>query len=345
MKQKMFNKISEKVIEDILVADKSILSEILSVKASDLSFLARQKILVSGKLDLLYLYKNSLLLIELKVVPFYKDIISQINNYYDDLTELQKQNKLIISSLQRIIIVTKAKSTDYNLCKENDIKLISYKPEDVLLKYYENFKELSQFLKIQSGDYGMVRLGLMNHTLKLLSDGLNIKDIFQIENKSEKTIRNRISVAILLNLVNKFKKDFFLTELGLQFVNAYENISDRLSQKQIEILSDFIKENPFYSNITYTIFSFIETIFTLSKNNYPVPKDLAREYFVKSVGKISTWKTERAKETASYIFSNYACELEFLVKIDNHFFISPKGIQAILLLQLNRSIKLIKSKK
>ena len=154
----MFNNISEKVIEYILVADKSILSEILSVKASDLSFLARQKILESGKLDLLYLYNNSLLLIELKVVPFYKDIISQINNYFNDLTELQKQNKLIKSSLQRIIVVTKSKSTNYNLCKENDIKLISYKQEDVLLKYYENFKELSQFLKIQSGDYGMVRL-------------------------------------------------------------------------------------------------------------------------------------------------------------------------------------------
>lgn len=140
----------------------------------------------------------------------------------------------------------------------------------------------------------------MNHTLKLLSGGLNIKDILQIENKSEKTIRNRISVAILLNLVNKFRKEFFLTELGLQFVKAYENISDRLSQKQIEILSDFIKWNPFYSNITYTVFSLIETIFTLSKNNYPVPKNLPREYFVKSVGKISTWKTERSKETASY---------------------------------------------
>ena len=53
----------------------------------------------------------------------------------------------------------------------------------------------------------------------------------------------------------------------------------------------------------------------------------------------------RARQTATYIFSNYACELEYLVKVNNEFFLTPKGIQAILLLQLNRSIKLIESRK
>ena len=84
--------ISERVIEDILATDKSILSEILSLNASDLSLIARQKIVSSGKLDLLYLYKDEILLIELKIVPFYKDIITQINNYEKDLIYLQNQN-------------------------------------------------------------------------------------------------------------------------------------------------------------------------------------------------------------------------------------------------------------
>lgn len=38
--------ISEKVIEDILTIDKSILAELLSVNPSDLSLVSRQKILV-----------------------------------------------------------------------------------------------------------------------------------------------------------------------------------------------------------------------------------------------------------------------------------------------------------
>ncbi|MDM8532353.1 hypothetical protein QUF63_14355 [Anaerolineales bacterium HSG25] len=82
----------------------------------------------------------------------------------------------------------------------------------------------------------------------------------------------------------------------------------------------------------------------LAKSLYPVPREIIQDYFVKSVGKTKTWKTEKARKTASDIFSNYACELELLADINNHFYIAPKGIQAILLLQLNRSIKLIETK-
>jgi hypothetical protein len=342
----MTNSISEKIIEDILTSDKSILSDVLNLNFSDLSLIARQKIVSSGKLDMLYLHKDEMLLIELKVVPFYKEIITQINNYENDLSDLQKQNKLINSKIRKIIVVTGAKEVDYRICSENKIDLVVYKPENILAKYYENFKELSAFLKIQSGDYGVVRLGLIKNTLSYLGEGISLKGICKLENKSEKTIRNKISVAQLLGLVNKFKNNFYLSDLGNQFVELGEKIvDDRLNEEQVELLSNSIKENPFYSSITYTIFSLIETVFVLSKNSYPVSKDAVKDYFVKLVGKTETWKADRARETATYIFSNYACELEFLVKVNNEFYITPKGIQAILLLQLNRSIKLIESKK
>lgn len=339
------NSISEKIIEDILTADKIILAEILGVYALDLSLIARQKIVSSGKLDLLYLCNDELLLIELKAVSFYSEIIDQINAYHSDLLELQKQNKLINSNIKKIIITTNAKQDDYRACENESIKLLIYNPEDVLSKFYENFKELSYFLAIQSGDYGVVRLGLLNPTLKLLGNGLSIEKISEKENQSIKTTKNRVSVATHLNLVAKFRDEYFLTNLGDQFNKLGECINNRLSQGQRELLSSFIKENPFYSSVTYTIFYLIETVFVLSKNDYPVPEEAARDYFVKSVGKTTTWKTERARKTATYIFSNYASELEFIVKVNNQFYITPEGIQAILLLQLNRSIKLIESRK
>lgn len=342
----MSSSVSEKIIEDILTSDKSILSEVLSLNFSDLSLIARQKIVSSGKLDMLYLHKDEMLLIELKIVPFYKEIITQINNYETDLIELQKQNKLINSKIKKIIVVTSAKENDYKTCIQNNIELIIYKPENILEKYYENFKELSAFLKIQSGDYGVVRLGLIKNTLSYMAEGISLKEIYKLENKSEKTIRNKISVAQLLGLVNKFRNNFYLTDLGSQFVDLGAKIvDDRLNEEQVELLSNFIKESPFFSSITYTVFSLIETVFVLSKNSYPVSKEAVKDYFVKSVGKTETWKADKARETATYIFSNYACELEFLVKVNNEFYITPKGIQAILLLQLNRSIKLIESKK
>ncbi len=338
--------ITEKIIEDILCSDKSILSEILNVNASDLSLVARQKILVSGKLDMLYLCKNELLLIELKAVVFYPDTIKQINAYAEDLIKLQRQNRLINSGIKKIIIVTGAKQEDFKKCAEENILLLTYKPEFVFSRYYENFKELSHFLTIQSGDFGVVRIALIKSTLYLLAQGKRISEICLIEKKSNNTIKNRLSIAIQLNLVVKYKHDFFLTDFGNDFLSIGDNkIDDRLNEAQLEALSEYVKGNPFYSSITYTIFSMIETVFVLAKNIYPVPKNNVEEYFVKSVGKDQTWKTSKARETATYIFSNYACELGFLAKVNNEFYITPKGINAILLLQLNRSIKLIETQK
>ncbi len=343
---KMPDPLSERIIEDILSSDKSILSELLGVTPNDLSLVARQKNLKSGKLDLLCLYKDELLLIELKVVDFCDDMIHQVNGYHDDLKELQAKHKLIDSEINKVLLVTGAKPKDIERCKEESIQVLTYEPQFVLSKYYENFKELSYFLKIQSADYGVVRLGLIKPVLHYLSLGKTFEEICGLEGKSEKTLRNRLSLAELLNLVVKSKQGYFLTDFGEKLIETNSSeIDDRFNESQIQLLSEFVKENPFYSSITYTVLALVETVFVLSKNTYPVPKDAVKDYFVKSVGKVHTWREEKAKETATYIFSNYACELQFLVKINNHFYITPKGIQAILLLQLNRSIKLIESQK
>jgi len=94
---------------------------------SDLSLIARQKIVSSGKLDMLYLHKDEILLIELKIVPFYKEVITQINNYEMDLLVLQKQNKLIKSNIRKIVVVTEAKENDYLLCEEHKINITVYR--------------------------------------------------------------------------------------------------------------------------------------------------------------------------------------------------------------------------
>jgi len=341
----MNSQISEKIIEDIFSSDKSILADILKINQSDLSLVTRQKILNSGRLDLLYLYNNELLLIEIKIIPFSKDIVDPIDNYYDDLTNLQCENRLIKSKIRKFILVNGFKSGDVEFCKKHNIELYDYDPKYVLNKYYENFKELSHFLKIRSGDYGVVRLGLIKRSLILLSQGKGVDELSKIQLKSLKTIRNRLSVAMLLNLVFKHDQDFYLTDFGNQFIEIQDsNLEDRLNLDQSEFLATFIIENPFFSSITFTIITLVESIFVLSKSVYPVSFDILIEYFVTSVGKSSTWQRPKARKTATYIFSNYACELGFTTKYGDSFFITPKGIQAVLILQLNRSIKLIKSK-
>lgn len=337
--------ISEKIIEDILCADKSLISEILTSNISDISLISRQRNVKSGKLDLLYLCNNKIYLIELKAVPFYIDIIEQINNYHIDLVELQLQNKLINGEIIKIIMVPEFDKKHTKICEDSNIRIITFNPSDFLNRYYQNFKEQSQFLKIQSADYGVVRIGLIKNTLSYLAQGLSLIDIAKIEEKSIITINHRIAVAQQLDLISKNKKNIYLTDFGNSFVELSNEILDeRLNESQIDLLSNFIKENPFYSSITYTIISIIESVFVLSKSIYPIPFENLKDYFIKSVGKTDTWNKEQARKTATIIFSNYAIELGFLVRVDNQFYLTPLGTQAVLLLQLNRSIKLIQTK-
>lgn len=338
--------VTEKVIEDIFTTDKSLLANVLSVNQSDLSQIARQKKFENRTvMDMLYLYQNELLLIELKAVPFYQDVISQINDYYDELLKLQSQSRLIKTKINKIILVTDARKDNYALCEEENIKLIKFDLEEVLTRYYENFRELSAFLKIQPSNRGVTRLYLIKSTLKLLNQGKSPAEICRIENKSKNTIHNRFAVAGLIGLVEKDTRDYTVTTFGKNVIQAEDKISDeRFNEKQFELISEFVKENPFFSQITFSIMSVLDTVFILSKAEYPVKYDIFQDFFVRSLGKDKTWTQPQAQLTGTYHFVNYAEELGFIQRVEHYVFLTPKGIQAILIFQLNRSIKLINAR-
>jgi len=338
--------ITEKIIEDIFTSDKSLLANVLSVNPNNLSQIARQKKFDNKrKLDLLYLYKNELLLIEIKAVPFYQDIINQINDYYKELQKLQSQAKLIKCNINKIVLVTHANRNNYGECEAEKIKLIEFDLEDVLNQYYQNFKELSAFLNIEPSARGVTRLYLLKSTLNLLNKGYSFEEICKIENMAHNTIFNRLAVACLLNLVEKNKKNYTITELGKKIISADSKIAEeRFNEIQFEILSEFVKDNPFFSQITFSIMSVVDTIFILSKAEYPVKYDTFQDFFVRSLGKDKSWKQPQAKLTGTYHFANYAEELGFIQRIRKDLFLTPKGIQAILIFELNRSIKLINAR-
>ena len=342
----MNNTVTEKVIEDILSADRSILAAVLSVNQGDLSIIARQKKFDTKRiLDLLYLHQNELLLIELKAVPFYSSIIEQINDYHKELVKLQSQSKLIKTKINKIILVTDAKKEHFIACEKEEIKLIKIDIEEILYKYYQNFRELSAFLKIQPGNWGVTRLYLLKNTLALLNHGIEINEVCKIEGKSIKTITNRLAVASLLGLLEKNKNEYTLTKLGKEVLAKEDFTSEeRFNVEQFDLISDFVKDNPFFSQITFSIMSVVDTVFILSKAEYPINYNNFQDFFVRSLGKDKTWTKPRAQVTGTYHFANYAEELGYIQKVDNHLFLTPKGIQAILIFQLNRSIKLINAR-
>jgi hypothetical protein len=166
-----------------------------------------------------------------------------------------------------------------------------------------------------------------------------------IENKSTNTIHNRLAVASLIGLVEKNEGNCTLTALGKSIVKAEDKISDeRFNVRQFELISNFVKENPFFSQITFSIMSVVDTIFILSKAEYPVKYDTFQDFFVRSLGKDKTWTQPQAQLTGTYHFANYAEELGLTQRVENYLFLTPKGIQAILIFQLNRSIKLINAR-
>ncbi|MBM4463734.1 MAG: hypothetical protein FJ012_10500 [Chloroflexi bacterium] len=76
--------VRESQVEDVLATYPWITQRILG-KEGELSLLARQMPLESGKLDLLFAWENKLLLLELKVENSKEQFVQQIAKYRGDL--------------------------------------------------------------------------------------------------------------------------------------------------------------------------------------------------------------------------------------------------------------------
>lgn len=337
--------ITEKIIEDIFTTDKSLLANVLSVNQGDLNFIARQKKFENRRImDMLYLYKNELLLIELKVVPFYLEIINQINDYYQELIKLQEQSKLINTKINKIVLVTNANKEQITLCKENEIQLIKYDLEDVLTNYYNDFRELSTFINIMPQDRGVSSLRLLKTQL------IKVQQEYNFFKEKKHTDRDKLAVAKLLGLVetnSKINKNYYaLTEFGENLIKLSDNLDDDMfNEQQYNLISDFVIANPFSSQIAFAIMSVVDIIFVLSKAEYPVKYEMFQDFFIRSLGKENVWKSEYAKRNGTKHFSTYAKELGFIHRIGNSIYLTPKGINALLTFQLNRTIKLINARK
>ncbi len=72
--------VRESQIEDVLATYPQITQRVLGID-KELTLLARQKILKSGRLDLLFTAEDKLLLLELKVEDFRPEFIQQVKRY------------------------------------------------------------------------------------------------------------------------------------------------------------------------------------------------------------------------------------------------------------------------
>ncbi|MEO8399745.1 MAG: hypothetical protein ABI550_08040 [Ignavibacteriaceae bacterium] len=345
MKSKKHYNISENQVEDALIANTFYLRKLLNL-SDNLKLIARQLRLKKGeqRLDFLLLDRKDLCLVELKITKFSGSFLTQILGYREELLFLQSQGELISGNIKSFLLITQATLEQVKEAKENNIELVVYDPLEVLKNYYQNLSVIAPFLNIKPNDYGVFNLVLMNRTLIQLSNGKSTQaEISKIIKLSKGSVHNHLKVAKDFGLVRERNKNYFLTDLGDQYlfnINK-EILIERLNHNQIETLKKFIAKDPFYSSSVFGIYSIVESAFILARNSYPIEFSELSKVFQIISGKVNEWQANRALSTATYTFMNFAIDLDLLGKIGKKVVITPAGFRFILMLQLHKSIEMI----
>jgi hypothetical protein len=336
--------IKESQIEDILTASPELAKTILKLD-DEPKFLGRQIIIPSGRLDMLYAYNTELLLVELKITSFHAKFIPQILNYKNDLLNFQQEGKLIKGDIIPFLILPRIDKNNLRTVEKNGIRCYEYNPEDILKYFYsEKLKPITSFIELKPIDVGIWNIHLINKFIFELQDTNSVKELQDRYNGASKTLYNKIKFASELGLVIWMpNRDYIeLSELGKEYVmSADKRFLMRLSDTQINLLRNYVMQNPYSSSIVLGIASLIESVFALSRNTYPVPLSQLIDYFTYYSGKIYDWKTAKAKFNGTKMYSNYAVDLGLLAKNDERVYLTPDGFKFVIQMQLHKSIKLM----
>lgn len=334
--------IRESQIEDILATYLDITKEILGI-SEDLTLLSRQKILPSGnKIDLLFVSGTKLKLLELKVEVFQIQFIEQAEQYRNELIELQRQKKLVYGPVDTYLLCPSISEKQKEVCKSKKIFVVEYSPQFVLQSFFNRLKNSANFITIRPTDHGLWNLRLLNRLLYQLEEVQTKENLVRRIGLSKSTVGSYLRFAEEIQLVTqKSKTGYVLTEVGKQYVWSREpnTPEEHISEDQTKVIQDLIIKDPFVSKAIYGIYIIVESVFTLSKNIYPVPLDLLIDYFSKSSGKFYVWSSRKAALDGTKMYSNYGTELGLIGRMGNKFYITPNGVRFVLLLQLHKTIK------
>lgn len=334
--------VRELEVEDAFRAFPEILAESLGFDF-ELSIIARQKDLPSGRLDLLAVGQRRLFLIELKVEPYAPDFLTQVLGYRRDLIDLQQAGDLIAGPIDTILLVTAAPASAYAECTEQGVALRQYSPAAVLEAFYTRMAALSNFLTVRPVDLGVWNIHLINRVLYALPEHNTVTGLAANLTTSANTTRNHLRFAQQLGLVRQIGRRWFLTDLGVQYVQAREPClpEDAVAEAQLQILRSHIVSDPFASRIIFGIYSLVEAVFILARNTYPVDMDDLTAWYRDTVGKRFDWATPRSAFLGANAYANFAVELGLLAKVGRKLLLTPAGFRFVLMLQLHKGIKLV----
>ncbi len=336
--------IRESEIEDVFAQYPAILKRVLGI-SEDINLVARQKLLASGRLDLIYACLTDLLLVELKAEEFKKNFVHQVLSYRDDLHTLQRGGKFIHGNIVPYLVCPGFTPEARLFAERSGVQPRSYDPAAVLTEFYRNAPLDTRYLSVLPADKGVWRIGLSNQSLLLVEKLPQLHLIAEARAASPKTIGNQLRLAQDLGLAHIRPKRVKLSLYGEEFVRKADTTlpADTLSAGQADLLRKFILSKPFFSGVTFGILTIVACVFELSKNTYPVPLDLLSRHFISAAGLHFRWSKDKAISKGVRMYSNYAIELGLVGKIGSGYFVTPSGLKFVLLLNMHKSLKFIES--
>lgn len=335
--------IRESQIEDIFATQLDDVKKLLSLDGS-IALINRQKKLPSGGiLDLLFLSSNNLLLLELKSVRSEVKFCDQVIDYRNEIISLQLKNEFPNLPIKSYLVCPDFLDSHKDYCLKNDVVPIQFSPYELLKNFYFKVKAISRLINLKPSNHGLWNLNLLNRILYSMNEETTIADLIHSTILSKSTVGSYLRLSSELGLT-KMKPNIVLTEMGIEYVKNRdaEKSIEFISDAQTDVLKNFITSNPFSSPAIFGIYSAVETIFTLSKNFYPVPLRESSKQFAYLAGKYNEWAA-KAQNDAFIMYSNYCIDLGLLAKVNRDYYITPSGIRFILLLELNKSILFVNS--
>ena len=334
--------VRESQVEDALASLPHLAQRILGVNELP-RLVARQMIIPSGRLDLLYATGRELTLVELKVEDGKPEFVDQIRHYLVDLEGLQEQGKLVAVPIIPVLLCPAFRRDGLRECASAGVQATTYSPEQVLEEFFRSLRSLAQLIELRPADLGLWNIHLIHRVLYTLEITGKVDGLAARTRLSQKTVGNHLRLARDLRLVEGTKASFALSQLGIAYIQARnpDMPPEHLSEDQAAVLLSSIVKDPFASPTIFGIFSMIETVFTLARNGYPVPYDLVIPHFREATGKLFDWAADKTAYHGTHMYSNYGVELGLLGRSGEALYLTPEGIRFILLLQLHKSLKMI----
>jgi len=316
---------------------------------------------LNGRLDLTYDCGDRLLLIELKARKARLEDFGQVAGYCESLAKMMARSELPkYVMINPFVLATQLPKRSEICCGKDGcpkwsgchgtVRGIPYDVGAVLRKFGHKEILSSKAHRIRPRNVGAYKFyfnKLLKHLLDkgpLSEDELAEIPIFHGRvRRRESRLRTYLKEAEVFELVERGPQGHItLTDRGHEYASATDAKNpETINRQQAAILRKYITDNPLGNPTIFGICSFVEALYELSKNTYPVRSDEFVSYFTRKVGNMYTWHNERTRRYQVKFFGKYCEQLGLAKKIGEYYYLTPSGAKLILHLQLGKAKEMI----